>query len=182
MKKFSLLLFVSILLAFTNFCYKGSSTRWIRVEYMGDVSKPFPILILYTENSVDTTISTDTTYEDFFSRKIQVSEIEFFSIIESIKKINFTPQFPQLRDSLAVIIRQNDQVEVLKSSSVAQIKQVFGSVMANLKDHENNIIIERYINQFKRRLGVANAFLWYKLPGYNIAFKSPLMIRKDNIF
>lgn len=144
---------------------------------MGDVSKPYPILVFYTFNSVDTTISADTTVEDFFSRKIQVSKSEFYHISEAIQKINLGSEFPQLKDSVAVIIRRNSQTQILKSASVRQIRQIFDSIMAGLRDHSDNKIIQRYIDQFKRRLGVA--VLHFKRDD-NIGFECSLLIRKTN--
>jgi hypothetical protein len=154
MKKLCLFGYISAFFIFTNFSNSPSNVCWIRLEYLGDVSKPFPIIIFYTGNSIDTAHSTDTTIEDMFSRKIQVSDVEFSLLNESIRKISIKSQFPRLKDSFAVIVRQDNQTEVFKTPSVDEIKQIFDSVIVQLNSHENIRNIEKYINQFRRRLGV----------------------------
>lgn len=168
MRNFSLAVIISACLAFTSFGRGSSDTCILRIEYLGENSKPFPILIFYTGYSVDTTISRDTTVEDIFGHKIRVSEDEFSDIAQSIKKINFSPQFPQLIDSLGVLIHRNDQIEIIKTSSVSQINQIFDSVRVRLKGHQDNREIERYINHFKKRLGIA--ILYHKMNENNMAF------------
>jgi len=156
MKKY-LWLVAFLTIFFTSFRNANQDKCSVRLEYSGDASKPFPIIIFYTSGSIDTTHannSADTTIEMFFARRIEISESEFNDVNKSIKNIAFISSPPVLRDSFAITIQKNNQKKIYFSSSVSEINQTFDSVITQLKGHKNIIIIERYIDQFKRRLGI----------------------------
>lgn len=144
MNKIVISILVVIITLFTSFKNSTSEVGWIRFQYLGDISKPFPIIILYINNSID------TTYENFFTHKIKISPTEFNNIQEAIKKIKLKSEESILQDSFAVAIKRADVLEIFKTKSILETKRIFDSTMSKIQEHA----IKSYFEKYKKQLGI----------------------------
>src|SRR5205085_7358939 len=74
------LFFLQIVICALSFAQSNANHGYVKIEYAGEIDKPFDILFFYLPGSID------TSYENFYIYKFEVTNSEFNNICKSIEE------------------------------------------------------------------------------------------------
>ena len=134
------------LVSFTDNKEKTQKFGYIKFQYLGETAKPHPILFFYLPNSID------TSYENFYTYKFEVTTIQFNCIIKAVAKKKKPIDSFELRDPLGVLIEQDGEstIEYIKSKSV--INEMFNTISSYFNDVATKEKVQECLSQIFRRL------------------------------
>ena len=102
--------------------------KFVKIEYTGDVSKPYPVVILYTPGA------KNADGDNLFSEKIKISEIQYVKIkslimaADYVRDIDSTFEYPYQFDII------EDSAQIFRTRSVSAFKKICASIEYELRD------------------------------------------------
>ncbi len=124
------------------------SNGFIRLEYLGDVSKPYPLITFYLEGSID------STYEKFYIYKILVTRKEFKSVRKKIENNSNDSSLNILPDPVEFTFVENGKKHLLYSRDKETIRKVFFNIYMEFKDTPKAALVKSPLNNLLGRLGI----------------------------
>ena len=116
MKSKILLAIVSVLIVsmFTN--GKDLNRGYIRLQYNAGRVKLYPVVIFYLPDSID------SAYENFFTRKIRVTETEFENIRNSIQEKRLASRDTVLKNGLQFAINSDGETRIFLTKYITTVE------------------------------------------------------------
>lgn len=143
----SVLLILFLPFITTSFIYKKAEadTGYIRIEYLGEHSKPYPVVIFYLPNSID------TAYEQFYIYKIATDAGEFEEMQKGInvQDKNDTSLMP---NPCSFTVVKNGKGKVIFNRYKNSVKSVFKEITSVFKDSVKQKSVNECLNNLLSRL------------------------------
>lgn len=144
-----LVITIPILVLFQNHANK-SDTGYIKLQYFGEVSKPYPIITFYLPESID------TSYENFYIYKIPVTNSEFDSIQNAVEHNAFDSTTSTLPDLFEFTIVKNNIKKSFRTRDKESVGKIFNKIIIPFNHSQKEGLVRVPLNNFLERLGMPN--------------------------
>ena len=113
-----------------------SRYEFVKLEYTGESDKPYPIVIFYLPNTID------TAYEPFVE-KIEVNGMQFKSIINSIENKKEPNQSAVLTGPFRFTITKDQKAKYLTTTNKAAVEGIFLNIIKSFHEPQKTEIYQR---------------------------------------
>jgi hypothetical protein len=148
MKNKMLSVFLPLLIITSSFNEKKIEPGYIKFQYNGDQSKPYPRILFYlpgsTEPLVDS-ISTD---------KLEISKAGFEAIRQAIEVRKGIPRDSALKDdySYQFLVSNSGETTIFLTPYLPRIRDIFYVVSNQLKTSENEMRMKKELQSLLNRI------------------------------
>jgi hypothetical protein len=104
---------------------------YIKLQFIGEVNKPYPAVIFYLSNSIDIA-------REPFTNKIEVSKIQFDSIISAINRKKDKDKMPVLAGPFQFTISKNKEISYLTTTNKNLVTEIVNDIIKSFTGTKRN--------------------------------------------
>jgi hypothetical protein len=124
-------------------------SAFIKLEYNGEVDKPYSTITFYLPGSIDTTF-------DWPNYKVEVTKSQFQQIASCITKTEASLTYHGPQDGVSFTIKCNDSTKEFVEPRMKSIAEIFHNVRQIFKDSPKRPIVFRVLDNLTARLQIPN--------------------------